>query len=139
MYAGAGAELASVVRRATAWALDEMLNKKDLSQQAKDFHPVVEMRHFRNVIDNEIKPAYGAAHEAISSLFSEGIWPFGARYERVVQVVHDACHVTEDVPKMTVLLEGVCFSVHAHTLQQCIHTALHIFVEDQTCVVVRML
>ncbi len=101
-----GAELASLVRRATAWALDEQLDKEDLSKRAKDFHPVVETRHFRKVLRDELKPAYGAAHEELSALFREGIWDYGPRHARALEVVRGACHVTADVPKRTLLLEG---------------------------------
>jgi hypothetical protein len=102
----AGAELQAVVRGATNWALDENLNKGNLQDIPKDFHPIVEHRHFNLVIERDIKPAFGAADETLSTYHQEGIFDYGPRFKQVVQEVQAAAHVSEAVPKSTVLLQG---------------------------------
>ena len=102
----AGAELHAVVRRATNWALDENLNKSNLKSVPKDFHPIIERRHFNMVLEKDIKAAFGAADDALSTYHREGIFSYGPRFEQVVQELHAASQVSEAVPKSTILLQG---------------------------------
>ena len=102
----AGAELQAVVRRATNWALDENLDKNNLKDVGKEFHPMVERRHFDLVLEKDMKPAFGAADDALSTYHAEGIFHYGPRFEQVVQELHAAAHVSEAVPKSTILLQG---------------------------------
>lgn len=105
----AGAELQAVIRKATNWALEEVLDKSKLSTVSKDLHPVVAMRHFRQVLDHEIKPAFGAAHDTIASYYARGMFNFGPRFMRIMEDVPDACELTADDPKRTILLTGALF------------------------------
>lgn len=95
------------MRRATNWALDENLNKGNLKDVPKDFHPTIERRHFNLVLEKDMKAAFGAAEDALSTYFSEGIFSYGARFDEAVQQVRAAAKLSDAVPKSTILLQGV--------------------------------
>jgi hypothetical protein len=94
------------VRRATNWALDEKLNKSNLKEVPKEFHPEVERRHFMLTLDRDIRPAFGAAEEALATYHREGIFHYGPRFDRVLQEFSSAAQLSESVPKSTILLCG---------------------------------
>lgn len=102
----AGAELHALVRHATNWALDENLNHSNLKDIPKDFHPTVARKHFLTVLERDIKPAFGAAEDALASYYQEGVWSFGPRYDKLVREIGAAAKVSEAVPKATILLQG---------------------------------
>jgi hypothetical protein len=109
----AGAELQAVVRRATNWALDENLNKSNLKDVPKDFHPIIERRHFDLVLERDIKAAFGSADDALATYHREGIFSYGPRFDEVVQQVYAAAKLSEAVPKSTILLQGT------HSMPAC--------------------
>lgn len=94
------------MRRATNWALDEKLNKSNLKDVPKDFHPIIERRHFNLVLEKDIKAAFGAADDALTTYHREGIFQYGPRFETAVQELHAAAQLSEAVPKSTILLQG---------------------------------
>jgi hypothetical protein len=94
------------VRRATNWALDENLNKSNLKDVPKDFHPTIERRHFNLVLEKDMKAAFGAADEALQTYHREGIFHYGPKFEQAVQELHAAAQLSEAVPKSTILLTG---------------------------------
>lgn len=108
-----------MIRRATNWALDENLNKRDLQHVPKDFHPVVERRHFELTLAHDVKPLFGAADDELSTYHREGIFDYGPRFAQVVAEVQAAARVSEAVPKSTVLLRGARPNC---TLHPCTHT-----------------
>lgn len=108
----AGAELQALVRHATNWALDENLNKQNLKDVPKDFHPMISRRHFMLVLENDLKPAFGASEEALASYHQEGVFSFGPRFDRLVRDITTAAQVSDAVPKATVLLQGAPPCLH---------------------------
>ena len=72
----------------------------------KDFHPIVERRHFELTLAHDIKPLFGAADEELSTYHREGMFDYGPRFAQVVAEVQAAARVSEAVPKSTVLLRG---------------------------------
>eukprot|EP00892_Ulva_mutabilis_P006709 jgi/Ulvmu1/440/UM001_0447.1 len=101
-----GAELQALVRHATNWALDENLNKQNLKDVPKDFHPMISRRHFMSVLENDLKPAFGASEEALASYHQEGMFSFGPRFDRLVRDITSASQLSDAVPKATILLQG---------------------------------
>lgn len=94
------------MRHATNWALDENLNKQNLKDVPKDFHPMISRRHFMLVLDNDLKPAFGASEEALASYHQEGMFSFGPRFDRLMRDITTAAQVSDAVPKATILLRG---------------------------------
>ena len=114
-----GAEIHALVRHATNWALDENLNHSNLKDIPKDFHPTVARKHFLLVLERDIKPAFGAAEDALSSYYKEGVFSFGPRYDKLVRDISSAAQVTAAVPKATILMQGML-------LQLQLHRSLHV-------------
>jgi hypothetical protein len=107
-----GAELHALVRHATNWALDENLNHSNLKDIPKDLHPIVARKHFMLVLERDVKPAFGAAEEALASYYKEGIFNFGPRYDKLVRDISSAAQASAAVPKATILLQGMILCLH---------------------------
>lgn len=108
-----------MVRHATNWALDENLNHSNLKDIPKDFHPTVARKHFILVLERDIKPAFGAAEDALASYHQEGVFSFGPRYEKLVRDISSAAQVSPAVPKATILLQGMLLHLHKFVLGGC--------------------
>lgn len=100
-----GAELQALVRKATYTAIDVRLDKSDLKGVPKDFRPVVEMEHFAEVLAT-MKPAFGAAQEALSQYCEYGMLHYGPRFERVLSHAEECCNLSEAEYRASILLLG---------------------------------